>query len=419
MTDRTWGRLIPPVQSVPVSPVDERGLLVRLRLTALETGHVLLAVPALALLIVVLVSWPLAPIAVGLLTAGVAVPLAQALADLHRAVAGRVLGEQIAAGYAPTGRAGLLGRPWIWLRDSARWRDVAFLAFASTGGFAMSVAVVALLVSPALYLSLAIGTGDAWWLLLALPGPVVWWLVTPPLVRGRALAERGILQSSRTAELERRVAVVSASRAETVDHSAAELRRIERDLHDGAQARIVSLGMHLGLAEELLRENPAAAEALLREARNTTMSALDDLRAVVHGIHPPVLADRGLAGAVEALALQLAVPVTIAVDLPGRAPAPVESAMYFAVAECLANTAKHGGASRAWVSLHHHGGVLTVEVHDDGVGGADTNGSGLRGVARRLQAFDGTMSLDSPAGGPTIVTLGVPCELSSPKTSPS
>ena len=250
--------------------------------------------------------------------------------------------------------------------------------------------------------------------------PVVWWFVTPYLVLARALAEKGILGSSRTEQLEQRVAEVSASRAEAIDHSAAELRRIERDLHDGAQARIVSLGMHIGMAEDLVHDDPEAAAALMREARDATLSALDDLRTLVRGIHPPVLADRGLAGAVEALAIGLALPVTITVDLPGRPPSPVESAMYFAVAECFANTAKHSGARRAWVSLRHQDGTLVVEVGDDGRGGADTSErSGLQGVAHRLEAFDGTMKVDSPAGGPTVVTLEVPCELSSPKTSPS
>jgi signal transduction histidine kinase len=137
-----------------------------------------------------------------------------------------------------------------------------------------------------------------------------------------------------------------------------------------------------------------------------------------------VLADRGLVGAIEALALQLAVPVTVAADLPGRVPAPVETAVYFAVAECLANVVKHSGAERAWVKLRHQEGLLTVEIGDDGHGGAalgvdPARSSGLAGLVRRLQAFDGTMQIDSPPGGPTVVTVEVPCALSSPKTSPS
>ena len=216
---------------------------------------------------------------------------------------------------------------------------------------------------------------------------------------------------ARVEELERRVEEVSVSRAETLDHSAAEVRRIERDLHDGAQARIASVGMNVGLAEKLMRTDPEAAAALLREARETTVDALEDLRSVVRGIHPPALADRGLAGGIEALALPIPLPVTVTVDAPSLPP-PVESAAYFAVAECLANTVKHADATRAWVRVRHDGEVLHLVVGDDGRGGADPAGSGLAGVAQRLAAFDGTMVVDSPAGGPTVVTMEVPCPTS-------
>jgi signal transduction histidine kinase len=247
----------------------------------------------------------------------------------------------------------------------------------------------------------------------------LWWWLVPLLVRGRARLDQAMLASSR-AVLERRVAEVSASRTESIDHSAAELRRIERDLHDGAQARLVALGMNLGLAEELMVKDPDAAVRLLAEARTVTTSALGDLRSVVRGIHPPVLADRGLAGAVQALALDMALPVSVTVVLPGRPPAPVETAVYFATSELLANIGKHAGAQRATIDVGHDGRALRVVVSDDGRGGASVaGGSGLAGVARRLAAFDGTMDVVSPVGGPTEVTLEVPCALSSPRTSPS
>jgi signal transduction histidine kinase len=163
---------------------------------------------------------------------------------------------------------------------------------------------------------------------------------------------------------------------------------------------------------------------LLAEARQTSSAALGDLRDVVHGIHPPVLADRGLVSALQALALDLALPVEVTGDMGStagdRLPAPVESAAYFAVAECLANVAKHSGAAHAWVELGLADGMLTVVVGDDGRGGADPGaGTGMRGVARRVAAFDGTMRVSSPAGGPTLVTLEVPCDSSSPRTWPS
>jgi signal transduction histidine kinase len=167
--------------------------------------------------------------------------------------------------------------------------------------------------------------------------------------------------------------------------------------------------MNVGLAEKLVRSDPDAAVQLLREARNTTVDALEDLRTLVRGIHPPVLGDRGLAGGIEALAIPIPVPVTVSLRLP-RLPAPIESAVYFAVAECLANVAKHARASRAWVVGDHDGRTLRLLVGDDGRGGADPNDSGLAGIARRLDVFDGTVRVTSPAGGGTEVRLEVPCQ---------
>jgi signal transduction histidine kinase len=159
---------------------------------------------------------------------------------------------------------------------------------------------------------------------------------------------------------------------------------------------------------------------MLAEARQTSSAALGDIRDVVHGIHPPVLADRGLKAAIEALALDLSVPVEVTGEVPAALPAPIESAAYFTVAECLANVAKHAGASRVWVELTHASGRLCIVVGDDGRGGAAPSaGTGMRGVARRLAAFDGTMTVSSPRGGPTRVTLEVPCDSSSPRTTPS
>ena len=248
----------------------------------------------------------------------------------------------------------------------------------------------------------------------------LWWWLAPLLGRAKARVDRSLLAPSRTEHLERRVQTLSETRAESVDFSAAELRRVERDLHDGAQARLVALGMSLGMAEKILDGDPDAAKQWLREARSTTTSALADLRTVVRGIHPPVLADRGLVGAVQALALDLPIPVLVTVSMAGRPPAPVETAAYFAIAECLANVGRHSSSQRAWVELTHADGVLSVAVGDDGVGGASLDaGTGLAGVARRLAAFDGTLSVSSPPGGPTVIRMEVPCALSSPRTSPS
>jgi signal transduction histidine kinase len=247
------------------------------------------------------------------------------------------------------------------------------------------------------------------------------WPAWPALGLGIALALHGWIRHGLPAERERalidRVDVLTRTRSGAVDVHAAELRRIERDLHDGAQARMVSVAMNLGLAEALLDKDPQSLAGLLAESRSSMLTALDELRTVMRGIQPPVLADRGLAGAVRALALHLAVPVKVAGELPGQAPPPVESAVYFAVSECLANVVKHSGAQRAEVGLGYRDGVLWVVVSDDGDGGASmTAGTGLRGVAVRLEVFDGTIALTSPAGGPTVVRMEVPCELSSPRT---
>jgi signal transduction histidine kinase len=219
-------------------------------------------------------------------------------------------------------------------------------------------------------------------------------------------------------ELAGRVQRLTETRDHALDAAAAELRRIERDLHDGAQTRLVALGMNLRALERMLPASPEAARALAAEAMETSARALSDLRLLVRGIYPPVLADRGLGHAVRALALDTPLPVELDVDLPGRLAAPVESACYFAVAEALANAVKHSGARRVHVRIEHADGLLRMEVADDGTGGADpARGTGLRGVERRLGTFDGILAVSSPPGGPTMIAMEVPCRLLSPKTS--
>jgi signal transduction histidine kinase len=242
----------------------------------------------------------------------------------------------------------------------------------------------------------------------------------PRLLRGYGALARSMLAPPGEADLALRVRHLAQTRSETIDSGAAELRRIERDLHDGAQARLVAMGMTLDAAGQIIDENPAGARALLAEARESSVKALAELRDLVRGIHPPVLADRGLADAVRALALDSPLRVQLASELPGRPPPPVESAVYFAVSELLANVTKHAGAGQAWIDIRHSAGVLRAGVTDDGAGGADpARGTGLRGIERRVAAFDGVLALSSPPGGPTVVNLEIPCALSSPKTSSS
>ena len=242
--------------------------------------------------------------------------------------------------------------------------------------------------------------------------------VAPWLLRGYAGLARTLLAPTGQAELAQRVYHLTQTRSETIDSGAVEIRRIERDLHDGAQARLVAVGMTLGAAEDLIDTSPAAARALLAEARAASAQALAELRALVRGIHPPVLADRGLADAIRALALDSGLKVEVVTDLPGRPQMPVESAAYFATCELLANVSKHAATRQAWIDLRYERGMLRVDVTDNGQGGADpVGGTGLRGIERRVAAFDGILALNSPVGGPTVATLEIPCVLSSPKTS--
>jgi signal transduction histidine kinase len=229
------------------------------------------------------------------------------------------------------------------------------------------------------------------------------WLVPRTVGLHAALARRN-------SDLLNRVRRLTVTRVDAVDTAAAELRRIERDLHDGMQARLVALGISLRATERLIRTNPDAAVALVAETRENSARALADLRALVRGINPPVLAERGLGDAIRALALDCPVLATAEVDLPRRLPPPAEAAAYFAVAEALANAAKHAGAHNVHIRAAQAVGALRIEVTDDGAGGADpSRGTGLRGVERRLGTVDGVLAVSSPPGGPTIVVIEVPC----------
>ncbi|MFG3442876.1 sensor histidine kinase [Nonomuraea sp. NPDC047897] len=254
---------------------------------------------------------------------------------------------------------------------------------------------------------------DSLWLLL---DPLIKICLLPPLlvVPGRALRLYGmwcelLLSPTTTSRLARQVTRLNRVRNLAADSQAAEMRRIERDLHDGTQARLVAIGMTLGAAEELIDRDPASARALLAKAREASADTLTELRRVIRGIHPPVLAERGLADAVRALAMDSPLRVSVEVDLSHRPELPVEAALYFAVSELLANAARHGDARTVTVDIRSDDADLRVSVTDDGLGGADPDrGSGLAGIERRLAAFDGVMAITSPPGGPTSVTMELP-----------
>jgi signal transduction histidine kinase len=219
-----------------------------------------------------------------------------------------------------------------------------------------------------------------------------------------------MLGPSRVTALEHRVETLTESRAGVVDAADAERRRIERDLHDGAQQRLVSLAMHLGLARAGLTNLPENARQVIAEAHDEAKEALAELRHLVRGLHPAILEDRGLDAALSGIAARSPVPVRIDVHIPQRVPPTVEAVAYFVVSEALANTAKHARASHAGVSARREGDVLRVNVTDDGMGGADlSRGTGLAGLTQRVRSVDGTLAISSPAGGPTTITAELPC----------
>ncbi|EGX61660.1 two-component system sensor kinase [Streptomyces zinciresistens K42] len=239
----------------------------------------------------------------------------------------------------------------------------------------------------------------------------VLWPVLPFIARGLTNADRAMVRGllSPSDELERRIAELESDRGVVVDTAAADLRRIERDLHDGAQARLVNLAMGLGLAKEKLLEDPDAAAAMVDEAHGEVKLALQELRDLARGIHPAVLTDRGLDAALSAVASRCTVPVKVTVDLPSRPVAAIEGIAYFTVSELLQNVSKHSRARSASVEVWRTEDRLLIQVWDDGQGGARLDGgSGIRGLADRMDAVDGLFVVESPLGGPTTVTAELP-----------
>ncbi|GAA2844134.1 hypothetical protein GCM10010517_00180 [Streptosporangium fragile] len=287
---------------------------------------------------------------------------------------------------------------WKWMfSDPATWRDTLWLC--------LNPLAAGVLLLP---LAAPVGFLTAPWhpiTLFAVAAAVA----LPWSLRGYAWWTRLLLSPTAKSVLAGRIQRLDRIRLEAADFQAAELRRIERDLHDGAQARLVAMGMTLGAIEELVDRDPAAAKALLSKVREASSAALTELRDLVRGIHPPVLAERGLGDAVRALALDSPLKATVTVDLTTRPESPVESAAYFSISELLTNAARHGGANHVWIDISTHDRALRVTVTDDGCGGADpSRGSGLRGIERRLAAFGGVLAISSPPGGPTTVTFDLP-----------
>jgi len=254
-------------------------------------------------------------------------------------------------------------------------------------------------------LMLAALTGIGLVVLFAAP-----WVAQGMAAMDVALA-RALLGPSRDEQLRARVASLTESRAGVVDAADAERRRIERDLHDGTQQRLVSLAMNLGMARARLAEDPGPAREAIEAAHEEAKQALVELRGFVRGLHPAVLNDRGLDAALSGIAARAPLPVALRVDVPRRPSPTIEAVAYFVVSEALANVVKHAGASRVDVAVTRVADLLRVVVTDDGRGGARLDdGSGLRGLAQRVASVDGTLHIDSPPGGGTVMVVELPCE---------
>ncbi|MEV0576707.1 sensor histidine kinase [Streptomyces sp. RTGN2] len=416
----------------------------RTRAALLAAGRgLVLSITALAgsvtLFALTLVSMALIPLGIGLVTTPQMLAAVRKHANQRRLLAITWSDVRIPVPYRPlpkdvrSGFTGQVERTTLMLKDPATWRDMQWLLADMTAGSVVALLAATLMIYPVEGFVLAAGLwrvfrDDTYWYafvpvdsqataLVAAATGVAFFAVgvalSERLLRTHFVIARSLLAPTHEQELALRIDRLTETRHEAVDTAASELRRIERDLHDGAQARLVAMGMNLGTIEALIEKDPAQAKKLLATARESSAEALTELRDLVRGIHPPVLAERGLGDAVKALALRLPIRTEVDVELSGRADAPVESAAYFAVSELLTNAAKHSGADRIWVDVHDADGHLRISVTDNGKGGAETGtGSGLSGVERRLGTFDGIMAVSSPAGGPTMVTMEIPCELS-------
>ena len=384
----------------------------------LGTATFTLFVSAIAVGVSLLIVWVGLPILMLTLLAS------RWVADLERRRVEWVLGHAVPSAYLPPHRPGMLGRLHTALGDAATWKDllwlVVVLPLLGLAGFTLAVCAwgtaLGLLSLPAWYWAvpdpgvdlglLHVDTLEA--SLIAVPAGLVLCVVAVALTRaagyGVAAVGRALLAPSE----QRRLAELERTRAGAVDSQAAELQRIERDLHDGAQARLVALAMDLGMAQEKLESDPAGAQALVAEAHTEAKRALAELRDLSRGIYPAILTDRGLGPALASIAASNPVEVALDVDLDGRLPAATEAAAYFVAVEALTNVAKHSGGEHCRVVVGRRGDRLRVEVSDDGAGGADAGGTGLTGLRQRVEALDGRLSVQTGELGTTI-RAELPC----------
>jgi signal transduction histidine kinase len=404
-----------------------------LRQLALDTVYLVLALPmGILTFTFVVTGWS---VGLGLLITFIGLPILMVtvyasrwMAWLERRRAALVLGQPIPGVYKPPATGHFFDRVRAMFSDPSTWKDLAWHLLLLPIGIADFVVAVS-----AWSVSLGLISMPAWWWALPENDPtelglfevdswgkavlacaigIVALPIAAALVRGTAAASGAlseIVLGPTRGQLEERVEVLAQTRAGAVDAAAAELQRIERDLHDGAQARLVALALDLGMAEERFDRDPEGARELVEKARGEARLAMGELRDLARGIRPALLSERGLSEAIGALAARTSLPTTVEVDLDGRLPAPVELAAYFTVAEALTNAVKHARAHSARVRLWRENGRLRIEVRDDGLGGANPNGHGLDGLHKRLAALDGTLAIASPVGGPTVLYAEVPC----------
>lgn len=428
---------IEPLQSAGVAAAPRRrGWFTRLLLGPVDpaawrvTAHIVLSpyvgILACSLLLPLqVVGVALAPVLlIGVPFLLVVLFLGRQLAHFERARVRAFLRQPLADPDRPPPKPGFLGGVRRDVTDGTTWRALGYLLLELPLGLLANALVLplwawGLAMAPLPFYSWALPDGDilqtgGWWTVLWCVSGIAALLLAPRQARGcgaifGALAN-GLLARSRTVELESRVQTLADTRSGVVDAADAERRRIERDLHDGAQQRLVALAMNLGRARSRLTADPDGAAALVAEAHEDAKQALAELRDLARGIHPAVLTDRGLDAALSALAARSPVPVRVDVSLDRRLPPSIEAVAYFVVSEALVNVAKHSGATGAEVRVRTAADRVVVTVSDDGHGGADEQpGGGLAGLRGRVAAVDGRLSVSSPLGGPTTVSVELPC----------
>ncbi len=403
---RTWGATAHVLLDLVVGTITFTFVVTMTTVTLALLCTLVLAIPALAVLLLG----------------------ARVIGMCERARFASLLGVPIADPY-PVFEGTLWEKTRAWVLGAAPWKELVYaLALFPLGVIGFSLVVSAwsaslALVTLPLYLDRLPGhavhvrgteivAGSGVWALVTVG--VIGLFVAPWLARGWAVLDTAVggflLGRTSTEVLEERVETLEVTRSWAVEIAEAERRRIERDLHDGAQQRLVTLAMDLGLAREKLDSDPARARELIDHAHDEAKRAITELRDLARGIHPVSLSDRGLPGAIPALAGRSAIPVDVYVALPDRLPAAIEGIAYFIVSECLANAVKHSQATKVSVRLVQHGDSLFLDITDDGLGGAEPAlGTGLTGLVDRVASVDGTFVVTSPVGGPTEIRVELPC----------